>query len=346
MSPPRTVAVVGGSGYVGGELLRLLLGHPDVEVVQVSSDSRAGQPVGRTHPNLRKRTDLAFVPHDRIRPADATFVAVPHGGAMARMPAWRSTGGLVVDLSADHRLRDPSQYPRYYGTEHPHPELLEEAVYGVPEIRREALRRARLIANPGCIAIASILAIRPLVVAGLVDPARPAIVDAKSGSSAGGSDAGPGAAHPERAGVVRLYAPAGHRHTAEIEQETGLTVAMSAHAIGAVRGVFSTVHLAAARPVEEKELWRAYRAAYAAEPFVRIVHESDGIHRSPDPKVLAGSNYADVGFAVDPHAGRLIALGAVDNLMKGAAGNAVQCFNLAAGYPETRGLEFAGLHPV
>ncbi len=340
------VAIVGGSGYVGGELLRLLLGHPDVEVAQVSSDSRAGESVGRAHPNLRKRTDLTFVPHDAIRPADATFVAVPHRQAMARMPAWLATGGLVVDLSADHRLKEPSLYRTYYGVEHPHPELLGQSVYGVPEIRREALRSARLIANPGCIALASILALRPIAAAGLVDGSRPAIVDAKSGSSAGGIDAGPGAAHPERTGVMRPYAPSGHRHTAEIEQETGLTIALSAHAVDAVRGVLATVHAPAARAVEEKELWKVYRAAYAGEPFVRLVHESDGIHRSPDPKVLAGSNYADLGFAFDAHGRRLLAFGALDNLMKGAAGNAVQCFNLAAGFPETRGLEFAGLHPV
>ncbi len=339
-------AIVGGSGYVGGELLRLALGHPDLEVAQVSSDRHAGRPVARVHPNLRKRTELVFVPHEKIRPADVTFVAVPHRSAMARMPEWIASGGIVVDLSADHRLKDPGKYPEFYGVEHPHPELLAKSVYGVPELHRDALRGAKLIANPGCIAIASILALRPLVEAKLIDPARAVIVDAKSGSSAGGADAGPAAAHPERSGVVRPYAPTGHRHSAEIEQETGLTIAMSAHAVGSVRGVLSTCHAAAAGPTEDRQLWRAYRTAYGNEPFVRIVHDPDGIHRAPDPKILYGSNYADIGFAPDPHADRVVALSAIDNLMKGAAGNAVQCLNIAAGLPETRGLEFAGLHPA
>ncbi len=339
-------AIVGASGYVGGELLRLALQHPDLEVVQVSSDSHAGQAVGRVHPNLRKRTELVFVPHEKVEPADVTFIAVPHRSAMGRMPEWLASGGWVVDLSADHRLKDPAQYPEFYGVEHPHPELLRRSVYGVPELHREALRGARLIANPGCIAIASILALRPLVDAQLIDAKRPVIVDAKSGSSAGGADAGPAAAHPERSGAIRPYAPVGHRHTAEIEQETGLRIAMSAHAVGSVRGVLSTCHAVGAGPTDDKQLWRAYRAAYANEPFVRIVHDPDGIHRAPDPKVLYGSNYADIGFALDPRAGRVVALSAIDNLMKGAAGNALQCLNIAVGFPETRGLEFAGLHPA
>ena len=338
--------VVGGSGYAGGELVRLLLNHPEVELTQVSSDRMAGQSLVRAHPNLRKRTELRFVPHDAIEPADVTFVAVPHTESMARMPSWLASGGLVVDLSADFRLRDPASFEQYYGLPHLHPELLPQAVYGVPELRREELRKARLIANPGCMAIASLLAVRPLVTAQMIDPGPAIVVDAKSGSSASGVDAGPAGLHAERAGAVRAYAPAGHRHTAEIEQETGLRVALTAHAVDPVRGVLATVHATVLRPVEDKELWRVYRQAYGNEPFVRIVRESEGIHRTPEPKVLFGSNYADVGFYSDPHGGRVVALCAIDNLMKGAAGNAVQCFNLAAGLPETMGLEFAGLHPV
>ncbi len=338
------VAVVGGSGYVGGELVRLLLGHPEVELVQVTSDSMAGRPVGRAHPNLRKATSLAFTPHDALGPADATFLATPHGGSMERVPEIVRAGGIVVDLSADYRLKDAAQYPVYYRAEHPHPELLAEAVYGLPELHRDRLRTARIIAVPGCIATASILALRPLVTAGLVGPG-PVIVDAKSGSSASGRDAGPAGSHAERSGVMRVYAATGHRHTAEIEQETGLTVALSCHAVEAVRGVLATCHAFGSRSVDEKTLWRAYRGAYGSEPFVRIVHEADGIHREPEPKLLAGTNTCEVGFAVDGHAGRVVALGALDNLMKGAAGNAVQCFNLRAGFPETTGLGFLGLHP-
>ncbi len=339
------VAVVGGSGYVGGELLRLLLRHPAAEVVQVTSDSMAGKPIGRAHPNLRKAAPLAFVRHSELRAADATFVATPHGESMARTPELLSSGGFVVDLSADFRLRDPALYPIYYHAEHPHPELLATAVPGLPEVYRERLRTAALIAVPGCIAIAAILALKPLARAGMVAP-TPVVVDAKSGSSASGRDAGPAGRHAERAGVMRAYAPEGHRHTAEIEQETGMQIALSCHGVEAVRGVLATAHAFLSRPVDEKELWRTYRAAYGKEPFVRIVHESEGLYRQPEPKILAGTNYCDIGFAVDRHANRVVALGALDNLMKGAAGGAVQCFNVRAGIPETTGLEFLGLHPI
>lgn len=339
------VAIVGGSGYAGGELLRLLLQHPAAEVVQVTSDSMAGQPVGRAHPNLRKATRLTFVPHAELRPTDATFVATPHGESLARVAQLLASGGFVIDLSADYRLRDPAHYPKYYGAVHPHADLLAEAVPGLPEFYRDRLRTARLIAVPGCIATAAILALKPIALQGWA-AGPPVVVDAKSGSSAGGREAGPANRHAERSGVMRAYAPAGHRHTAEIEQETGLSVALSGHAVEAVRGVLVTCHVFVRHPVEEKELWRAYRSAYGAEPFVRIVHESTGLYREPEPKILAGTNYCDVGFAVDPHADRVVALGALDNLMKGAAGNAVQCFNLRAGVAETTALEFLGLHPI
>jgi N-acetyl-gamma-glutamyl-phosphate/LysW-gamma-L-alpha-aminoadipyl-6-phosphate reductase len=339
------VAVVGGSGYVGGELLRLLLGHPDVTVAQVTSDSHVGQPVYRAHPNLRKATQLAFVPRSSLRAADVTFLATPHGGSAPVVPELLATGGIVIDLSADHRLKDPSLYPQYYGREHPHPELLAQAVYGLPERHREELRSAQLIAVPGCIATASILALLPLA----RRPARPgvqAVVDAKSGSSASGRDSGPAGLHAERSGVMRAYAPTGHRHTVEIEQETGVPVALSCHAVEAVRGVLATVHLLGEEPPSERDLWKIYRAAYGDEPFVRIVHDQDGVHREPEPKLLAGTNFCDVGFAPDPGRGRTVVLGALDNLGKGAAGAAVQCLNVRAGLPETTGLTFLGLHPV
>lgn len=339
------VAIVGGSGYVGGEILRLLLHHPEVEVVQVTSDTLAGKPVSRAHPNLRRATDLMFARHDALAPADATFVASPHGEVMDRMPSLLANGGIVLDLSADHRLKDPSMYPRYYGREHPHPDLLAKSVYGLPERHREALRTATIIAVPGCIATAAILATAPLVDAGIVERSR-VVVDAKSGSSASGRDAGPAGLHAERSGVMRAYSPAGHRHTAEIEQETGAGVALSCHGVEAVRGVLATVHAFTEREVETKDLWKAYRTAYGSEPFVRLVHDSDGIHREPEPKILAGTNYCDVGFATDPHASRIVALAALDNLMKGAAGGAVQCLNVRAGFPETTALDFLGLHPI
>ena len=338
-------AIVGGSGYVGGELLRLLLGHPEVEVVQVTSDSMAGRAVGRAHPNLRHATDLVFAPHGELESTDVTFLATPHGESIERVPTILASGTLVIDLSADFRLKDPDAYARYYGRAHPYADLLARSVYGLPELHRDALRTAPLIAVPGCIATASILALHPLVRAGFVDRS-PTVVDAKSGSSAGGIEPGPAGTHAERSGSLRAYASAGHRHTAEIEQETGLTIALTCHAVEAVRGVLATAHALSSSAPDERTLWKAYRAAYGSERFVRIVHEPDGSHREPDPKILAGTNYCDVGFGTDPHGGRIVAYGALDNLGKGAAGAAVQCLNVRAGFPEATGLGFLGLHPV
>ncbi len=339
------VGIVGGSGYTGGELLRLLLRHPKVEVAQVTSDSMAGKPIGRAHPNLRKVTDLTFTPHSDLEPCDLLFLAMPHGRSMARMPDFLVRAGKVIDLSADFRLKDPALYREYYGVEHPRPDLLAQSVYGLPELHREAIRQATLVSGPGCIATAAILAIHPLAKAGLIDPER-LVVDAKTGSSAGGVDGGTASQHPERSGVMRIYAPAGHRHTAEIEQETGVKVALSCHAVEAVRGILATCHAFLRESVTSKDLWRVYREAYQGEPFVRIVTEAAGLYRYPEPKILAGTNFCDLGFALDAHANRVVAVAALDNLMKGAAGTAVQCMNLVAGYPETMGLDFLGLHPV
>ncbi len=339
------VEIVGGSGYTGGELLRLLLRHPKVEVAQVTSDSMAGKPIGRAHPNLRKVTDLTFTPHSDLEPCDLLFLAMPHGRSMGRMSQFLVRAGKVIDLSADFRLKDPALYREYYGVEHPRPDLLAQSVYGLPELHRQAIRQATLVSGPGCIATAAILAIHPLAKAGLIDPER-LVVDAKTGSSAGGVDGGTASQHPERSGVMRIYAPVGHRHTAEIEQETGVKVALSCHAVEAVRGILATCHAFLQDSVTSKDLWRVYREAYHGEPFVRIVTEPAGLYRYPEPKILAGTNFCDVGFALDAHANRVVAVAALDNLMKGAAGTAVQCMNLVAGYPETMGLDFLGLHPV
>jgi len=314
-------------------------------VAQVTSDSMAGKPVSRAHPNLRKVTDLTFTPHDALDPCDLLFLAMPHGRSMARMPDFLVRAGKVIDLSADFRLKDPALYRAYYGVDHPHPELLKASVYGLPELHRDAIREATLVAGPGCIATAAILAVRPLAQAGLIAPDR-LVVDAKTGSSAGGLDGGPASHHAERSGVMRIYAPTGHRHTAEIEQEAGVNVALSCHAVEAVRGILATCHAFLRDSVTSKDLWRLYRDAYGQEPFVRIVTEAAGLYRFPEPKILMGTNFCDVGFALDAHTDRVVAIAALDNLMKGAAGTAVQCMNLVAGYPETMGLDFLGLHPV
>jgi N-acetyl-gamma-glutamyl-phosphate/LysW-gamma-L-alpha-aminoadipyl-6-phosphate reductase len=220
-------------------------------------------------------------------------------------------------------------------------------VYGLPELHREEMRTAQYISGVGCNATASILALLPLSKANLLDLDKPIIVDVKTGSSEGGASVNPGSHHPEKSRAVRTYAPTGHRHTAEVIQELNLTnVHLSMTAVELVRGVLAAAHAFVKPGTTEKDLWKAYRAAYNAEPFVRIVKDKTGIHRVPDPKILSGSNYVDVGFDLDLETNRVVSLAAIDNLMKGAAGSAVQSMNLMCGFEEMAGLEFPGLHPI
>ena len=337
------VGIIGAGGYAGGELLRLLIGHPEVGEIVAGSESLAGKPVTAAHPNLRKRTALEFVPYDDVTGCDVLFLSLPNGAH--RLRELRERGRLVIDLSADHRIRDAARYREWYEAEHPHPELLGTAVYGIPELHRDAIRSASLVTGAGCNATASILALLPLARVGLIDPSRPVVIECKVGSSEGGREPGEDSHHPERVGVVRSFKPVGHRHTAEVEQELGVRVQLSVTAVELVRGVLATAHVPVRSGVDDKACWRAYRAAYADEPFVRIVKERGGIFRYPEPRLLAGSNFADVGFAADPRGDRVVALCAIDNLMKGAAGNGVQAMNVACGFPETAGLAFTGLHP-
>ncbi|MBM3187633.1 MAG: N-acetyl-gamma-glutamyl-phosphate reductase [Chloroflexi bacterium] len=354
MSKAR-VSIVGGSGYAGGELLRLLLGHPLVEVAQVTSESYTGHYVHTRNPTLRKVTTTRFVSMETLEPCDILFVALPHGEVMQRIERFAALAPKIVDLSADFRLRDPAAYPRWYEHEHAAPAWLERFTYGLPEINREAIAGASYVSGVGCNATASILAIWPLFRGGLADLSRGVIVEVKAGSSEAGASAGPSSHHPDRSHVVRSFAPTGHRHTAEVIQALAATgeapaVHMSVTAIELVRGVLATAHAFVREELrsmlELKDLWKAYRGVYGSEPFVRIVRERQGVYRYPEPKILAGSNYADVGFDYDPESGRIVAICAIDNLMKGASGTAVQCMNLMCGWEETTGLEFPGLHPV
>lgn len=346
------ISIIGGSGYVGGELLRLLLFHPHVRVVQITSERLAGKPVTTAHPNLRglralRENPLLFTSAQQLQPCDLLFLALPHGEAARKIEYFAQQAPKIVDCSADFRLRDPAAYTRWYGEAHPAPDWLERFVYGLPELEREQLRNATYVSGVGCNATASNLALLPLVRAGIIDPQSPVVIEVKVGSSEGGAQSSDSSHHPERAGAVRSFAPTGHRHTAEIIQATGLQqVHLSITSVELVRGALATAHVFPGQPVAEKDLWRAYRAAYSPEPFVRIVREKQGIYRLPEPKILAGSNYADVGFAVDDQSGRIVSICAIDNLMKGAAGTAVQCMNLMCGLDETAGLEFPGLHPI
>ena len=347
MSGNVKAGIVGASGYTGGELLRLLLGHPDVEVIQATSERHVGEYVYSMHPNLRKRTTMQFVSRQVLQPCDVLFLALPHGEAQKEIARYAELAGKIVDLSADFRLKDPALYKKWYGHDHQAPEWLGKFVYGLPEFHREEMRKANYISGVGCNATAANLGLAPLVRNGLLDPARPVIVDVKVGSSEAGASPNAGSHHPERAGVIRTYAPSGHRHTAEVIQELGLTdVHLTITSVDLVRGALAAVHCFAKQGVTEKDLWRAFRGFAKEEPFIRIVKEKTGVHRVPDPKILAGSNYVDVGFELDPDTGRIVAMAAIDNLMKGASGSAVQAMNVMFGFTETAGLEFSGLHPI
>ncbi len=340
-------SIIGGSGYAGGELARILLSHPQVELAQVTSESHVGEYLYNVHPNLRGRTRIQFTTPDQIAPCDVLFVALPHGEAQKKIDALAALAPRIVDLSADFRLHDLTAYARWYGEEHRAPGWLSKFIYGLPELHRDEMRNTHHVSGVGCNATASILALLPLARADLLDPTRPIVVDIKVGSSEGGNSPSLASHHPERSGSVRSFSPVGHRHTGEVEQELGLTnVHLSITSIEMVRGVLATAHCFLKSGTTEKDLWRAYRGAYKDEPFVRIVKDKTGIYRYPEPKILAGSNYADVGFEYDEKACRAVSLCAVDNLMKGAAGSAVQAMNLMCGFEETAGLGFAGLHPI
>lgn len=345
------VSIVGGSGYVGGEALRILLSHPNVEVFQITSEQFAGKYVHVVHANLRGRTRLQFVSAEDIKPCDILFLALPHGKAAGRIESYRSIAPKIIDLSADFRLRNPEDYKTYYGMErHPNPEYLSKFVYGMPELHREEIAKADFVTGAGCLATASILGLYPLLKNGMVDLSH-IYIEGKTGSSAGGNKPNLDSHHPERQGVVRSYSPTGHRHTAEIVQELTFngvapTIRFSATSVELVRGILATAHCVLKDDLTEKDLWRVYRATYGNEPFIRIVKERTGVYRYPEPKILSGSNYCDVGFEKHERSKWVVVMSAIDNLMKGASGNGVQIMNIMMGWPETMGLEFPGMHPI
>ena len=338
------VSIVGASGYGGGELLRLLLDHPEVEVHQATSERNAGKPVTRVHPNLRKRTSLNFCTLHDLEKVDLLFVSLPHTQSMQRFGDLKGLAKRIVDLSADFRLKDPTVYQKWYGIEHAHPNRLSEFVYGNVELHREEMKKAQYISGAGCNATATILPLWPLFKLGVVDTALPIVAEAKCGSSEGGNAVSEASHHPERSGCVRSYKPTGHRHIAEMEQELGHTIYFSATSIEMVRGILVTAHLFVKPGTTEKDIWKIYRQVYGKEPFIRIVKENQGIYRLPEPKILAGTNYCDIGFELEET--RLVVISAIDNLMKGAAGQAVHAMNVMCGFEETAGLTFAGLHPI
>jgi N-acetyl-gamma-glutamyl-phosphate reductase len=345
-----TVAIVGATGYVGAELVRLLSRHPDVEIVGLVGRGRDKEPIESTHAHLAS-TGLAV---DASRPtADAVFLALPHGTATPLVAEIAADGTAIIDLGPDFRLRNPADYPRWYDFEHPRHDLLARAVYGLPELHRAELRslatdEIAIVGSPGCYPTATLLALAPLARAGLIGDL---VVDAKSGVSGAGREAKAELMFGEVNESVKAYGLGGHRHVAEIEQElAGLGDGPDAnpgaagvdflpHLIPMTRGILSTCHVRPSRPVSQPMLDELYAAAYADEPFVTVVAAP------PATKHVLGSNHARVHVRHDERTGRIIAIGVIDNLVKGAAGQAIQAFNIVHGLPETAGLGQLPLAP-
>ena len=346
MGSALTVGVFGASGYAGAELLRLAAGHPDFEVVLATADSQAGGRVADLYPSLAAAyPDLMLTAADPAAAAglDLAFLALPHGASQGLVPDLRTRVGVVVDLAADFRLRDPALYPAWYGAEHGCPELLGEAVTGIPELFGQDLPGATLIAAAGCYPTAAALALAPLVRAGLIDAAGGAIVvDAASGVSGAGRAPKPHTHFNAVDEDFTAYGLLDHRHTPEIEQAIGAQVIFTPHLAPMNRGILATCY---ARPADPTEPGGApdplgeLRRFYAGCPFV-IVAE-----RSPSTKATLGANCAHLTARYDPRTGWIVAIAAIDNLTKGAAGQAIQCANLALGRAETTGLPIVGVYP-
>lgn len=343
------ISIAGASGYAGGELLRLLLFHPHIEIVQITSENHKGKSVYRIHPNLRKQTQLKFTSITELSECDVLFLSLPHGEAMNNFNKFKKKSKKIIDLSGDFRLNQAVSYKKWCGIIHPNPEMLKTFVYGIPEIHRKKMEKSDYISSAGCNATATILALYPFYKNNLAEPSK-TVVEVKVGSSEGGHTASLASHHPERSRCVRSYKPTGHRHVAEMIQElhcgNDIQIHFSATSIDMVRGVLATCHIFLKESLDEKSIWQLFRQTYGQEPFIRIVKEKEGIYRSPEPKLLMGTNYCDIGFEKDVHSNRLVIISAIDNLMKGAAGQAVQAFNITCGIDETTGLEFPGFHPV
>lgn len=339
-----SAAIVGGSGFTGGELLRLLHAHPDVDITQITSREHAGRYVYNVHPTMRAAAKLQFIHPDNLQACDVLFLAVPHGHSAKNIEHYSQVAPKIIDLSADFRLNDAENYQQWYGQTHPNPEWLARFVYGLPEFRREDLRNADFVSGVGCNATTLNLALAPLTGSGLVDSIH---AELKVGSSEGGNSANAGSHHPIRSGAVRTYAATHHRHMAEVNMILGTNTPLrfSVTAIEMVRGVHLLAHVELNQTIAEKDLWKLYRGAYRNEPFVRLVASKTGLHRLPEPRVVAGTNYCDIGFELSADGRHVVIIAALDNLGKGAASSAVQSMNLMLGLDECTGLGFTGIYP-
>lgn len=342
------VAVVGASGYTGLELVRIVLRHPELELAVVTSEQRAGQPAGDCFPALRGLTDLKFEANDPEALAgrvDAAFCALPHAASAPTVAAIRRAGIEAFDLSADFRLRDLEVYEAWYGA-HKAPELFGQAVYGMPEIYRDEIRSAHMIAAPGCYPTGALLAMLPFLREGVVETGG-IFVDSKSGVSGAGRSLQDGFLFAELDGNSHAYKVASHRHGPEMEQEASLAagepvqITFVPYLIPAIRGIATSVLMRARGSLSGVRAQEILQAAYAAEPFVRVLPHGE----VPKLQSVKGSNFCDVAVTVDERTGNVVVLSAIDNLVKGSGGQAVQCLNIMQGWPETTGLLEMALVP-
>jgi N-acetyl-gamma-glutamyl-phosphate reductase len=353
------IAIAGASGYAGAELVRLVALHPHFELYAVTSEKSAGAPVASVFPSLAGLVSLSFqalAPETLAEQADAIFLALPHTKSLAPVSACLQTGKLVVDLSADYRLKDAAVYEEWYRTPHTYVSLLKDAVYGLPELHRTAIAKARLVASPGCYPTAAVLQLAPLFAQDLVQPDGSIIIDAKSGISGAGRSPALPYHFPEAHESMEAYKVGQHRHTPEIEQELGgllqrvsqpsgavavrPVVTFTPHLVPLNRGILSTAYCRLKNPIALSDLRNLYKDFYKGERFVRVQEDI-----MPNPRYIKGSNYCDIGVYLDPRTGSVITVAALDNLVKGAAGQAIQAMNLMLGFPEETGLTAPAAYP-
>jgi N-acetyl-gamma-glutamyl-phosphate reductase len=342
------IAIVGATGYTGAELLRLLLLHPEVEVTALTSQKYAGMEIDRVFPSLASRIKVKCeeLSVDRIsEKADFVFTAVPHKTAMETVPLFHQRHKKVVDLSADFRFQDAAVYERVY-QKHTCPDLLSKSVYGLVELHREKIRKAEIVGNPGCYPTGALLGLIPLVKNGLVQVEN-IIVDSKSGVSGAGRDVVIGSLFCEVNEGVKAYKLFEHRHLPEIEKELSqlaqkpIAVDFAPHLIPMDRGILTTIHVRLTKNLKTEDVLGIYEECYRGESFIRIHPKG----KLPNTKEVRGSNYCDIGLVANDSDGRMVVVTAIDNLVKGAAGQAVQNMNVMLGFPETMGLEVVPLFP-
>lgn len=343
------VGIIGATGYTGGELIRILTQHPKVEIAAITSRTHEGKKLEEVFPSFTGWDGPVFSGSDSpdgVAGCDLVFLAVPHSVAIELAPPLLARGQKIIDLGADFRFRNHLTYQKWYKLEHTQPELTQSAVYGLPEIYRNQIREAKVVGNPGCYPTSAILGIYPALKNALIDPAH-IIIDSKSGVSGAGRKAGLDKIYPELFGNFKAYGIPGHRHTPEIEQELSnihggeITVSFSPHLLPVSRGILSTIHLKLKQKMTTAEVIENYSNTYKGEPFVKVFPETV----LPDLKGVAGTNSCHIGIRVDERTGSLIVVSVIDNMVKGASGQAVQNMNLMSGFPETMGLTQWAVYP-